>query len=148
MNLDDFESAISKLEFVDLIGAVNRASIIRASQELGITLPTQYLSFVERFGCGGFGSESIIGLGGATHLNFAFMTQLLRTKHPDRFPVTLIPIRGDGYGNYDCIDLACVNGAGEPAIVEWLHDGGRRRLLASDFFSWLDELVELANEGE
>jgi cell wall assembly regulator SMI1 len=148
MNIDDFESAISKVEFVDLIGAVNQASIIRASQDLGITLPTQYQSFIERFGCGGVGSESIIGLGGANHLNFAFMAQLLRTKHPYEFPATFIPIRGDGYGNYDCIDLESVNDAGEPAIVEWLHDGGRRRLLASDFFSWLDELVDLANEGD
>ncbi len=148
MNLEEFESALSKVEFVDLIGSVDQASIFKAGQNLGVTLPTQYKSFIERFGGGGIGPESIIGLGGSDHLDFEFMTSLLRTKHPATFPKTFIPIRSDGFGNYDCIDLESVNEAGENAIVEWSHDGGPRRILAGDFFSWLDELMALVYEGQ
>ncbi len=127
MNLEDFESELRNVEFVDLIGPVDQDSIAKATQNLGVTLPTQYRAFIERFGGGGVGSETIIGFGGSDHLNFEFMTKLLRSRHPKTFPVMFIPIRNDGYGNYDCIDLEAVNEVGENPIVEWVHDCDHER---------------------
>ena len=148
MDLKDFESELGNVEFVDLIGPVDQGSIVLAAERLGITLPKQYQVFMERFGSGGIGTESIIGFGGSDHLNFEFMTKLLRSRHPKTFPMTFIPIRSDGYGNYDCIDLEAVNEAGENPIVEWSHDGGRRRVLASDFSLWLNEIMTFVFENQ
>jgi hypothetical protein len=148
MDLDEFDLALRRVEVVDLVGPVDSDSVGVAAKNLNITLPAQYRAFIERFGSGGVGSESIIGLGGPNHLNFEVMAKMLRARHPETFPETIIPIRNDGYGNYDCIDLQAVNDAGENPIVEWSHESGRGRRLADDFSKWLDNLMTLVYEDQ
>ncbi len=148
MNLDEFEMMLGRVEFVDLFGPVNRQAIVESAKTLGVKLPNQYVSFLEQFGGGGIGSESIIGFGGSDHLNFEFMTKHLRSKHPDSFPDTFVPIRNDGYGNYDCLDTGTMSPTGECSVVEWLHRGGRGNILADDFSGWLDEIMTFVLEEE
>ena len=148
MNLDEFASALDAVEFVDLAGPVDGSAIDQAARNVGVVLPPQYRRFIERFGGGGVGSESIIGLCEEAHLRFDWMAGLLRTQNPRLFPNTLIPIRNDGYGNYDCVCAEASDGVSERMIVEWTHDGGIGKILAGDFFSWLDEFMVLAAEDK
>lgn len=148
MDLEEFDAALRKVEFVDLVGPVDCDSVAAATESLNITLPPLYRAFIERFGSGGVGPESIIGLGGPNHLNFEFMTKKLRARHPETFPATLIPIRSDGYGNYDCLDLEAANDAGESPIVEWSHESGRGRQVADDFAKWLDSFITVVYENQ
>ena len=144
MNLNEFEARLADFDFVDLAGPVEREAIDGAASRLGVSFPKSYVEFVERFGSGGVGSESFLGIGEMDSVNVVTITQLLRGRNPERFPLTLIPIRSDGYGNYDCIDLATEGD--EKAIIEWLHDGGPGQQVARSFNEWLDVVLELALE--
>jgi len=151
MNLDEWLQKVSAFEDREFFGPVADAAIETASHELGLPLPAQYREFLARLGCGSVASESFIGLGGPRHLDMVWLSKTLRGKDREkRFPVGLIPVRADGYGNYDAIDTAQPTSERECAIVEWRHEGvstDRCRVLASGYFEWLESMVAVIRQA-
>ena len=65
-----------------------------------------------KFGAGYVTSEELIELGGAKHLDVAWLARDLRSRKAataKALPAMLIPVRADGFGNYDCIDTLEAN---------------------------------------
>lgn len=143
MSIEDIQQRIKSFEFTDFVGAIAPSVIDEAEQAL--RLPLEYREFLQHLGSGGVESEEFIGLGGKRHLNVVQMhADLLRKSHP--LPPHLIPLRGDGFGNYDCLDMSSPTENGEFAVVQWLHDGGSNQIhkrLASSYFAWFDSILNM-----
>jgi len=145
MNAEEFRTKLATYEDVDLRGGVDEAQVDEAEEALGCQLPPQYRSFLLICGCGGIGPEDFVGLGGPDHLNVVNLTSMLR-KRQNALPENLLPLRGDGFGNYDCIDLLESTNNGECAIVQWNHEGGVPDVLAGSFDEWFESILNLINE--
>ena len=151
MNIQDITKEIHSFDEYEFVGPIQEQLVFQAEQELTLRFPPEYRQFLLTFGSGSISSESFIGLGGAQHLNIVWLTQTLRKKPTPRpFPVELIPIRTDGFGNYDCIDTSTTSTSGEYAIVEWLHDAGgqKGRTLAVGYFEWFRSIIQIIREIE
>ena len=127
-------------EEMDFAGGVLESDISSAEQALAVRFPSKFRSFLGELGCGGVDSEEFIGLGGPRHLDIVQSTNWLRER-PGGFPTTLVPLRRDGFGNYDCLDVGCWTGDDCP-VVEWVHDAPHadRRVLASDYERWFESI--------
>lgn len=151
MNIEVVAKRISRLESVDLVGKVPDALIARAEEILGVRFPPQYRDFLSAFGCGGVDSEQFIGLGGDDYLDIVKLSRRLR-EGPNPLPSRLLPLRADGFGNYECFDTSRPTEAGEFAIVEWNHEGGPDhdcRVLAESYGEWFDSvLTMIENDGD
>lgn len=151
MNLEEWIREIEIFEDREFFGPVAGDDIEKASTELVLPFPPQYREFLSNVGCGSVGSESFIGLGGPRYLDVAWVSKSLHAKdRSKKFPVTLIPLRTDGYGNYDAIDTGQPSVAGEYAIVEWRHEGSDAdscRILAASYFEWLESMLDIIREG-
>lgn len=145
MKSNELMERVAGFEFVDFVGPASSEVIEAASNQLGVLFPPQYYEFLSSFGCGGVDSEEFVGLGGPEHLDIVKLTARLRSRH-NPLPSNLLPLRGDGYGNYDCLDLNQVMPTGELAIVQWLHDGGKNQhlvVLADSFDHWFETILEM-----
>ncbi len=123
--------------------------IAAAEQQLGIHFPPQYRAFLSAFGSGGVDSEDFIGLGGAEHLDVAKLALKLRNRN-NSLPTRLIPLRSDGFGNYDCLDTDQQTSQGEYAIVQWNHEAGADQeceLLADSFDAWFESVLVLIEQN-
>lgn len=148
MNIEDLKQRIGTFEFTDFSGPVGSDIIEDAEQSIGLPFGREYRHFLEHLGSGGVESEEFIGLGGQPHLNVVQMREdLLHKTHP--LPKHLIPLRGDGFGNYDCSDTSSPTENGEFAVVQWLHDGGSNQVharLASSYFEWFSSILDMIQE--
>jgi antitoxin YobK len=90
-------------EATDVSGGVSETEIGSAERAIGVRFPPKFREFLQELGCGEAGSEEFIGLGGPLHLDLVRATLALRQR-PSGFPPTLMPVRHDGFGNYDCLD--------------------------------------------
>jgi hypothetical protein len=148
MSIEDIQQRIRSFPFTDFVGPVARSVIDQAEQPLRVPLSPEYREFLQHLGSGGVESEEFIGLGGKPHLNVVQMhANLLRKSCP--LPTHLILLRGDGFGNYDCLDSACPTENGEFAVVQWFHDGGPNQTherLASSYFAWFDSILDMIQE--
>ena len=144
MSIDDLNQRIRSFEFTDFSGPIAPSLVNSAQQALGLPLSREYRQFLEHFGSGGVESEEFIGLGGKPHLDVVRLREdLLQRERP--FPKHLLPVRGDGFGNYDCIDTSAPTEKGEFAVVYWLHDGGEHQTyqqLASSYFEWFNSILD------
>jgi cell wall assembly regulator SMI1 len=151
MNIKDWLHEVEKFEDREFFGPVDVAEVENASRDIGLQFPPQYRAFLEIVGSGSVGSENFIGLGGPQYLNVVWMTSTLRNKRSHKaFPPFLIPVRTDGYGNYDAIDTMHPTEFGECAIVEWRHEGSgedKCEVLALGFFEWLASMIILIQEA-
>jgi len=126
-----------------IVGALR---IQEVEKSLGLELPEEYKEFLQKIGWI-FGIE----YGG---LNSAIkMTLQLRENYADKFSKNLIPLHGDGYGNYHC--LVC-GGKDNGRVIFWQHDvydgqeypnipPGKPEdfwIEAPDFWTWLLERLE------
>jgi hypothetical protein len=146
MTFDQIMKEIANAESVDLVGGVSLVEIRLAQEQLGLRFPPQYIEFLSKLGCGGVGSEEFIGLGGHQRINVVEATLWLRGKsgYPP-FSDKLIPIRFDGFGNYDCIDTSRPTQDGECMVCFWSHES--RDVvedIAPTYFSWVMDVLELA----
>lgn len=150
MNIDEITQVIGTFEFTDFVEPVGLDLIDAAESELGHPLSREYREFLNRFGCGGVESEEFIGLGGKPHLNVVQMHKdLMQRLRP--LPARLIPIRADGFGNYDCIDTSISTSDGDFAVVQWIHDNGPHQVLeqlATSYFEWFVSILELIEQEE
>lgn len=152
MKLQDLIQQIETFEDVEFSGSTTLEMIDSAARELNLNFPDQYKEFLIALGSGSISSESFIGLGGPRHLDVVWLTKTLRAKKGVRaFADYLLPVRSDGYGNYDCIDTSRPTADNEFAIIEWLHDGSDsqlERILATSYFEWFFSILEMLKEIE
>jgi len=150
MNWDELLQALREFEDADFSGGVDDAQIDAAAEKIGLMFPRGYRRFLHHFGSGGIESEEFIGLGGPAHLDVIERVVDLRAKPgPSVFPRTLIPVRADGFGNYDCIDTLQPTHDGEFAVVQWLHDGGneqRMEVLGESYVDWFGSMLKLLRD--
>ncbi|MGY8768088.1 MAG: SMI1/KNR4 family protein [Pirellulales bacterium] len=143
MDLENFKHKLEQVEFTDVFGSVLSSDVDLAESKLQVSFPSQYRDFIEKFGTVEVGSESIFGLGGLQYLDVVTVTEHLRSKKESQFPLHLIPIRSDGFGNYDCINTILSD-----AIIEWSHEDNSEKMLAKNFQDWLDGIVLLVLESQ
>lgn len=144
MSLEWLPSALVGLEF-EFYGGANEEAIRAASNSINLPFPPGYVEFLRRYGSGFISYQELIGLGGPAHLDVAQQTAHLRThSRVSPFPLQLIPLLADGYGNYECLDASSKDSAAEFPVVQWLHDGGDQQALttlALSYEDWLRDLV-------
>src|SRR5262249_42636060 len=128
-------------ETAEFEGGVPEATIAAAEAELGVRFPPPLRAFLGELGSGGAGSEEFIGLGGPQYPGIVGATLDFRAR-PGGAPDGLLPLRRDGFGNLDCLDLST------GGVVEWVHDApfAERRVLAPDYKEWFESILELATD--
>lgn len=140
-----FELDLTELEH-GFSGGVPRTTVDAAESALGLRFPPSYVDFLRSHGSGFIEHHELIGLGGPRHLDVVEETLHLRSRSKiSRFPESFIPVLGDGFGNFECLDSSKPGGSGEMPVVQWLHDGGDRQqpsVLASSYDQWIRRLVE------
>jgi hypothetical protein len=150
MTIEDVIREAEGFEGREFAGPVSDAVVAAASQELGLAFPPQCAAFLRTFGAGSVASESFVGLGGPRHLDVVWLTRVLRARKSARlFPVSLVPVRSDGFGNYDCIDTTQLTSDGEFAIIEWAHDrpdAEPNHILATTYFEWFVLILQMVRE--
>jgi hypothetical protein len=58
-------------------------------------------------------------------------------------PTNLIAVHADGGGNFHCLDISRLDGAGLAPVVFWAHDDqDRLSNVASSFTPWLQDLIQ------
>ena len=150
MNSEELNQRLAKFEIVEPIGPASEEMIAAAEHHLGIQFSPQYRSFLSNFGSGGVDSEDFIGLGGPEHLDIVKLAFRLRNRN-NPLPAHLLPLRGDGLGNYDCFDMSQPTSHGEYPIVQWNHEAGEVQeceLLAGSFDDWFESILVMMEQNE
>jgi hypothetical protein len=146
-----FELDLTDLEH-GFSGGVPRSTIDAAEAAIRLRFPPSYVGFLRSHGSGFIEHHELFGLGGPRHLDVVEETLHLRSRSKiSRFPESFIPVLGDGFGNFECLDSSNTDGSGELPVVQWLHDGGDRQqpsVLASSYDQWLRRLVVQIRLGE
>lgn len=154
MNLETARNLLNGLYEQEFSGGAELDAITSLQEDVGRDLPLDYVEYLTELGCGFASSEDFFGLGGASHLNVVHAYQRLRepSKH-SKFPIYFIPLKADGFGNYDCIDL-CRSSKEKSTVVLWVHDGGddqEVKVLTADFWGWfcgeLESIREFDSQG-
>lgn len=148
MDTKEIKTRLLDFEFVDFAGPQAEEAVRDAEVNLGVTFPPSYRVFLKEFGAGGVESEEVVGLGGPDHLDIVKLTKRLRERD-NHLPDCLLPLRNDGFGNYDCIHLDLEGDNKERAIVQWNHDGGLNQdydVISPSFSSWFESLLVMIEE--
>jgi cell wall assembly regulator SMI1 len=124
-----------------------REDVASLELEMKHALPADYVEYLVELGCGLASSEDFFGLGGAPHLDASSARRRLREgPSSSRLPEHLIPVRPDGYGNFDCIDLARST-AERSTIVFWRHDReSESQVIGLGFWEWFSDQLELLRD--
>jgi len=148
MTLSEIEKKLVAFAEREFSGSVSSDVVAEAEKSFAGTFPSDFVVFLSNYGSGFVESEEFIGLGGPDHLNIVSMANHLRSASSHcYFPVNYVPVRGDGFGNYDCIDLE----ASTPEIstvVAWLHDAGEDQcceVLAKGYWEWFSGVLDIAS---
>jgi len=146
MNLSYIQNRM--LDFPDskFNGKTTNEDITRAEQFFGKKFPEDFRQYLCAFGSGYISSEEFLGIGPNLHENIDFVADRLRIPSGySNFPPNLIPLRTDGMGNYDCIDLNKSNNE-ISCVVEWIHDieeQGNCRILTYGFWKWMNKMLDV-----
>jgi hypothetical protein len=143
-SLEEARALLAGLEDVEFGGPASASDIAELGAMFELPLPQDYREFLRTFGAGAVESEEFVGLNGPAHLDARRVTARLRqpSKHAS-FEEHLVPLSGDGGGNYDCIDLLRST-AETSVVVTWNHAGrsGERPVIATGFWTWFTELLQ------
>lgn len=108
-------------EAQNFAGPVPFEEVWVAENQLGVTFPSSYREFLQRYGAGAFGGQPIYGLGvsaeGLPHIVWA--TEALRASD-DFFPGDLVVIQDTGEGDILCLATSRMNDDGECPVVQWI----------------------------
>ena len=145
MNFESLLRRIDTFEFSQFSGPVPLELVYEAERVIALPFSPEYRQFLHKLGSGSVESEEFIGLGGLPHLDVVKVQKdLLSQRNPILRHLT--PLRGDGFGNYECMDTSAPTENGEFAIVQWLHDGGANQVcerLATSYFVWFGSVLDL-----
>lgn len=139
IDFDHAKGLLDALHEKGFSGGATMESIATLQEYIARELPGDYVEYLENLGCGFASSEDFLGLGGASHLDVVAVRRRLSepSKH-SRLPDSFIPLKPDGFGNFDCIDLD-QSSQQKSTVVLWLHDGGvdqQRNIIATGFWEW------------
>lgn len=144
MNWNELKTRLKQFD-TDFAGPQLNDILLAAEHVIGQSFPRSYRNFIVEYGCGAIDSEEIIGLGGPDHLSVLKLKSIFESRSR-KMPNYLLPIRADGYGNYDCIDLRKPTENDEYEIVLWNHDDPNAQnyqTLSRSFAGWLDGLLDM-----
>lgn len=147
MNWKEIKERLKEFD-TEFAGSQSDDTLLAAENAIGQRFPSSYRTFIAEFGCGTIDSEEIIGLGGPDHLSMIKLKAILGSRSR-KLPNYLLPIRADGFGNYDCIDLRKSTEDGEYEIVLWNHDdpnAENHQTIARAFLIWFDGLMDMIEE--
>lgn len=124
--------------------AASSDDVIRAEDELGVTIPGSYRLFLLEFGWGGVGDWELYGLGPTVpfHLNLVRLTCSERSEMMPPLPHHLLPIMNDGGGNLLCLDMARQRPDGENPIVMRYHENEDVEDLFSSLPAFLGDILD------
>ena len=109
-------------------------------------------SFCQRLVLDMFCLRNSSAWGGEPHLDVVkLIGHLARPSTLSTFPAHFVPIRADGFGNYDCIDLGRSTDSVRSTVVLWQHDAGNDQIcsvLAQDFWQWFDGILTMIENFE
>jgi len=152
MSVDEVKARIACFDDAVFSGPVSPDAVEELQSMFRWPLPADYVEFLTSLGSGYVESEEFVGLGGAPHLDARNVTARLREISSFAvFDESLLPLSGDGGGDYDCIDLQQSNES-TSIIVEWSHSGTGEpkedvRFVATGYWTWfrgiLDDLRDL-----
>jgi hypothetical protein len=150
MSIEEIRTLLKSFNDVEFSGPASTADISELRGMFSRPLPADYVEFLDNLGAGAVESEEFVGLGGGERLDARRVTARLR--EPSEFATFgehLVPLSGDGGGNYDCIDLFRSTEAAS-VIVEWNHggtDSGDLPVVEIGFWKWflgmLDEVRDV-----
>jgi len=146
MNFETIQERLAESFDFEFKGGVTALDIAQKEDFFGQKYPADYRHYLIAFGAGYVSSEEFIGIGSEKHLNADFVAERLRQASKFAvFPVNLVPVRGDGFGNYDCIDMH-QSSEDTSIVVEWIHDAPENqscRILARGFWNWMSEILDM-----
>lgn len=138
MSIDEIRERLAEIDDVELCGPASSADVADAQRLFDLDFPSDYLEFLRTFGAGAAGSEEFVGIGGPEHLDVRRVVRRLRTPSTFApFGQHLVPLSGDGGGNYDCIDLSRSTPTAS-VVVRWHHAGGTEPIdgLQPGYWNW------------
>lgn len=150
MSIEEIRTRLKSFKDAEFSGPASAADISELRGMFSRPLPADYIEFLDNLGSGAVESEEFVGLGGSEHLDARRVTARLRQPSEfANFREHLVPLSGDGGGNYECIDLFRSTGSAS-VIVEWDHagsDSGDLPVVESGFWNWflgrLDEVRDV-----
>ncbi len=138
--MNDIKSSLSQFSFVTGDG-VSAEKISDFERQLDLILPADFKAYLSRFGWLEFESEECFGLGVGIPA-YLDLVQIVSTERVAGLPCHLLPIRNNGFGDLDCIDLMA-SGLDISVIVCFEHDTHAMTVIAHGFDQWLEELLAL-----
>ena len=150
MSIEEARARLKTFWDAEFSGPASSADIAELKGMFSRPLPSDYIEFLSSLGAGAVESEEFVGLGGAEHLDARRV--MGRLREPSEFATFgehLVPLSGDGGGNYECIDLLRSSKLAS-VIVEWSHggsDSAEPPVVETGFWKWflgmLDEMEEV-----
>jgi hypothetical protein len=146
MSLQQVQQRFESFEAVEFAGPASEADVAELRRLFRKAVPADYLEFLQSLGAGAVESEEFVGLGGPVHLDARRVTARLRESSEfAEFGDHLVPLSGDGGGNYECIDLDRSSPT-TAIIVAWDH--GRPTddelpVLATGYWEWFLGMLDL-----
>jgi hypothetical protein len=145
----EIEERLRQFSDYEFSGSVPEDLILAAQLEFEGRFSADFINFLKEYGSGYISSEEFIGLGGKNHLNIINVANHLRRPSThSHFPPFLVPIRADGFGNYDCIDLSASDDA-HSRVVLWNHAAGDQlhpEVLADGYWEWFNGVLDILAE--
>lgn len=150
MTIQQAKARVGTFDEAEFAGPASAADIAALQRMFTRPLPADYVEFLSTFGSGEVESEEFVGLGGAAHLDAArVVTRLREPSQFAPFGEDLVPLSGDGGGNYECIDLRRSTDE-VSVVVAWDHGGGGEGelpVVETGYWRWflgmLDEVEEV-----
>ena len=145
MNFYNVQAVLDSIIEKEFSGGGSPEAIKHAESEIGFKFPLDYAEYLTELGCGFAFSEDFIGLGGEEHLDVLCTYRRLRqiSKHT-QLPINFVPLKPDGYGNFECIDIGN-SSEDKSLVVLWLHDSGDEQnceILSHGFWEWFAKELE------
>lgn len=109
-------------EYAQFVGGVPFEEVWVAEQQLGVTFPDSYKDFLQKYGAGSFGGQTVYGLGvpDSAEPSVVWATNLMRDAD-DFFPVDLVPIQGQSQdGDILCLATSRMDEDNECPVVQWI----------------------------
>jgi len=130
-------------------GGVGVDAIEAAERAFRGRFPADFVDFLLTLGSGYAGSEEFMGLGGEEHLDIVSVAKDLRAPSThSAWPDHYVPLRNDGFGNHDCIDLSASRES-DSRVVLWTHSAPgapHHEVLADGYWVWFEGVLEMARE--